>query len=251
MDVEKQVYAFSPELVEGLIVKRKNRFIFVVEIGDIAYECHCPVTGSIGNIVFDNIPCLLSKSQGSARKTPYTVEAISLDPPGTENKSWVGINQNLVNRYVETAFRSGLLADVIGGGDTILREQVLGNSKLDFRIGGTYIEVKTPLNDIQVPTGPHIVKRKVLEATGPNRFVRHIGELSDSLGPENKAILLVCFIYDNPRFTRPAQTKNSGAVRGIVAASVARGVEIWQVNFALSAAGVRLARHFEITSDFA
>lgn len=183
MDVEKQVYAFSPELIEGIIVKRKNRFIFVVEIGDIAYECHCPVTGSIGNIIFDAIPCLLSKSQGAARKTPYTVEAISLDPPGTENKTWVGINQNLVNRYAGNAFRGGMLANVIDGGDTILREQVLGNSKLDFRIGGTYIEVKTPLSEIQLPAGPHIVKKKAADALGPNRFLRHIGELSDSLGP--------------------------------------------------------------------
>jgi len=145
MEVEKQVYAFSPELVEGLIVKRKNRFIFVVEIDDVAYECHCPVTGSIGNIVFNAIPCPLSKSQGAGRKTPYTVEAISLDAPSAENKTWVGINQNLVNRYVENAFRSGLFADVVDRGDTILREQVLGNSKLDFRIGGADSDEAAPL----------------------------------------------------------------------------------------------------------
>ncbi|MGG6896739.1 hypothetical protein QD409_23010 [Rhizobium sp. BR 315] len=39
-------------------------------------------------------------------------------------------------------------------------------------------------------------------------------------------------------------------MRGVVADSVARGVEIWQVNFEISLSGVRLSRRFEITADF-
>ena len=52
--------------------------------------CHGPTTGRIGNIDISGIPCLLSKSDNPKRKTPYTVEAVSLDLPESKEKSWIG-----------------------------------------------------------------------------------------------------------------------------------------------------------------
>ncbi|WP_424725817.1 hypothetical protein [Methanobacterium sp.] len=49
----------------------------------------------MGNIDLSGIPCLLSKSNDPKRKTPYTVEAVSLDLPESKEKSWIGINQML------------------------------------------------------------------------------------------------------------------------------------------------------------
>ena len=94
-------YIFEEELIEGIIKERKNRFIFKVIIDKKEYECHCPSTGTIGRIIFKNIPCLLSKSQNDKRTTPYTVEAISLDKPNEKNKKWIGINLVASNKYVE------------------------------------------------------------------------------------------------------------------------------------------------------
>ncbi|MFE4129680.1 hypothetical protein [Peribacillus sp. YIM B13482] len=48
--------------MEGVILKRGNRFIMEVEVEGGVYDCHCPTTGRIGSIVFRNISCLLSKS---------------------------------------------------------------------------------------------------------------------------------------------------------------------------------------------
>jgi sugar fermentation stimulation protein A len=73
-------------LREGLIHRRRNRFILDVEVNGIMCDCHCPTTGRIGNIVLRDIPCLISKSNDIARKTLYTVEVISLDLP-SENKN--------------------------------------------------------------------------------------------------------------------------------------------------------------------
>ena len=41
-------------------------------------KCHCPSTGRIGNLRFEDIPCLLSEGKNPDRKTKYTVEAFSL-----------------------------------------------------------------------------------------------------------------------------------------------------------------------------
>ncbi|MDR0677897.1 MAG: hypothetical protein LBF57_04505, partial [Holosporaceae bacterium] len=32
-----------------------------VEIGGRVEKCHCPTTGKVGNVVFLDVPCLLSK----------------------------------------------------------------------------------------------------------------------------------------------------------------------------------------------
>ena len=52
---------------------------------------------------------------------------------------------------------------------TMQREQVLGGSRLDFLVNGrTYIEVKTPLDNLQVIPGGHIQTRprSPLDSTG-------------------------------------------------------------------------------------
>jgi sugar fermentation stimulation protein A len=250
MHSKNETFVFEPALTEGRILKRKNRFVLSVEIDGAIYDCHCPTTGSIGNIVLSDIPCLLSTSHGSARKTPYTVEAISLDVPSLAHKSWVGINQNAANRYVEHCLRTGQLANMIQDAQTVKREPFLGQSKLDFFVGTTYIEVKTPLFEINLMMGDHIVKKKAGNFTAFDRFVRHIHELADSLNEGNTAILLVCFIYDNPRFSPPGRHRQSDYVRDAVRSSIQRGVEVWQVNFSIDQSGVELSRYFEITNDF-
>jgi sugar fermentation stimulation protein A len=94
-------YKFGEELILGLIKSRPNRFIMNVEVENELVKCHCPTTGRIWNIIFEDIPCLLSKSSNPMRKTPYTVEAISVNEIDEPNKNWIGINQNAINKYVE------------------------------------------------------------------------------------------------------------------------------------------------------
>ncbi|MDR0887799.1 MAG: DNA/RNA nuclease SfsA [Candidatus Methanoplasma sp.] len=240
---------FAEPLTEGLILRRRNRFIMDVDVDGSVCGCHCPVTGRIGNIVFKDIPCLLSRSTDPARKTPYTIEAISLDLPSQEEKSWIGINQNAANRYVEYFLKSGGFSDMVTA-ETVKREQVLGASKLDFLVGDTYIEVKTPLTTLQVEIKEHISTKPVTEFNSFERFVKHINELADSLQQHQRAILMSCFIYDNPRFRPGDKSKSSEFIRGQVQSCIGRGIEVWQVNFRITPTGVSLIRYFNSTEDF-
>jgi len=221
-----------------------------VEIDDIEYNCHCPTTGRIGNIVLTDIPCLLSKSKDKTRKTSYTVEAISLDLINRKNKSWIGINQNAANRYVEHFLRTGQLCNMVSHGKTVKREQTLGISKLDFLVEETFIEVKTPLISLQVEIKEHIKTKKVSEFNSFDRFVKHINELSGSLKQNERAILLNCFIYNNPRFKISENNKHSDYIIKQVQACIKKGVEIWQVNFKIMPTGVDLTNYFQTTNDF-
>ncbi|MDR3156293.1 MAG: DNA/RNA nuclease SfsA [Holosporaceae bacterium] len=236
-----QAYKFDQFLRQGTIISRPNRFLMHVEKDGSVFVCHCPSTGKIGNIAFDGVPCLLSESSNKKRKTPYTVEAISID----EARTWIGINQNAVNRYVEHFFCIGALDDIVPNRHTILREQKAGNSRLDFKIDNTYVEVKMPL---QFLTFSKNDRPNDMECTNSHeRFVRHITELGNRLQENENAVLLVCFAYDAPIFTPPEPTEQNRIIGDAVRQSVKAGVRAWQVNMNIDAHGVTLLKHFDIT----
>ncbi|APM39860.1 DNA/RNA nuclease SfsA [Clostridium kluyveri] len=238
-------FKFNEFLVEGVIMKRKGQFTMICEINDKINNCHCPTTGRIGNLDVSGLPCLLSKSSDPKRKTTYTVEAVSLDRPGGSSKSWIGINQNAVNRYVEHYLVNGGFKDMVGAENEVFREQFLGISKLDFLVGNTYLEVKTPLQHLQVEYPNYIKTKKVTPFSSTDRFVKHMIELGKSLQSRQRAILLICFIYDNPGFEVIEKSTNFEEVRAAVDKSITLGVEMWQANFEIQPEGVRLVRYFK------
>lgn len=195
------MFEFQQPLAEGIIEKRKSQFTMLVRVdGKTGVSCHCPTTGRVGNLELAGRPCLLSRRTDPNRKTPYTVEAVSLNRPEDENKSWIGINQNAANRYVEHYLRNGGFADMVGMGNEVQRETFLGESKLDFLVGNTYLEVKTPLQHLQVDIPEWVKTKKVTPFSSTGRMQRHVEELASSLKEQERAILLVVFLYDNPGF---------------------------------------------------
>jgi hypothetical protein len=158
---------------------------------------HCPATGRIGDINFSgsNIPCLVSESHEVHvnRKTKYTVEAISLKPPETENYTeWIGINQGKANRYVKYFIENDSFSSMISG--SVDSEVTSGKSRIDFQINGNFLEVKMPLGTtIHVPE--HVNKIKSIPKTSFSRLVKHFGELADSL--DNSAPLQATSVGTN------------------------------------------------------
>lgn len=238
-------FRFDRPLEEGIVIKRSSIYTMLVDVGGKQVSCHCPTKGRIGNIDVAGRPCMLSASSNPERKTPYTVEAISLDRPETKDKSWIGINQNAANRYVEHYLRNGGLSDVIGTGD-VQRERFLGQSKLDFLVGDNYLEVKTPLQHLQVDIPDYVGVKKAAPFSSTDRMTRHMQELAGSLQSHQKAVLLVVFIYDNPGFRVVERSTNYDEVKRIVDECVSKGVEIWQANFSIDRERVRLERHFRL-----
>lgn len=237
---------FAEPLTEGVVLERSSMYTMLVDIAGEQLRCHCPTTGRIGTVEIGGRPCLLSRSADPKRKTPYTVEAVSLDRPDDSVKSWIGINQSAVNRYTEHYLVNGGFAGMVGTGNTVKREQTLGDSKLDFLVGDTYLEVKTPLQQLQVPIPDHVKMKKHTPFSSTDRFVKHITGLADSLKDHERAILLTCFIYDNPCFEVIERSTNYDDVRAAVSRSTERGVEMWQANYRLTPEGVSLDRYFRL-----
>lgn len=244
--MNKSSFSFIPILVEGIIIKRNSQFTISVLLNNVLYNAHCPTTGRIGNLDLSDRPCLLSKSNNPNRKTAYTVEAISLNQPEDQQKNWIGINQNAANRYVEHYLTNGGFSEMIKTNSKVYREQFLGTSKLDFLVGNIYLEVKTPLQHLQLDIPDYIKLKKITPFSSTERMMKHIIELGNSLNKNQRAILLLCFIYDNPGFQIIERSTNYEEVRAAVNKSTSLGVEIWQANFKLTPNAVVLKRYFKI-----
>ncbi len=239
-------YLFQEPLIEALIIARPNRFIMNVLIDKQVEKCHCPCTGRIGNIVFENIPCLLSKSNNKERATKYTVEAISLDDPKTKtaNKKWIGINQSKSNNYIEYFFKQNAFDKIITNGKEIKHEQKLGNSRIDFRIGNNYIEVKTPLT--MLPESKFIKTKEHGEFNSFDRIIKHFEDLTHDLKTNQKAIIIMCYQYDSPAFIPPKKDKSNSIILNAAKLAHSKGLETWQINLIIDKEGITLGKYFKL-----
>lgn len=227
-------YLFDEELIQGLIKSRPNRFIMLVRIDGKIEKCHCPSTGRIGNLEFKDIPCLLSKSKSAARKTNYTVEAISPSP-----RMWVGINQTKANSYVEFFLKNNLLVEMIAV-EEIKREVKLNNSKIDFLINNNcFLEIKTPLSHL-----PFGNKKDNNNFNSFERLGRHLYDISLRIKKGQRAIVLLCYLYDADEFKVPE--KPNSKIVNIVKQATSRGLENWQINLKVDKKGISLIDYFKL-----
>ena len=170
-------YLFEKPLIRGTMLKRKSQFTALVDIGGEELIAHIPTTNRIGDVENKNLPCLLSYHDDPKRKLKYDIEAVLL----SDDENWVGINQILSNRLVEYFFSEHELDEIVSDFDSVQREVNLGISKLDFKVGDTYLEVKTPLTTINVKYGKNIKTLPPKPFSSTDRMVKHLKELAGSL----------------------------------------------------------------------
>lgn len=204
---ERDVFRFPRPLEEGIVTSRPNRFIMLVKAGRKTIRCHCPTTGRLGDARISSLPCLFSRSTGGTGKTQGTVQAISFDRTATAQRHWVGINQNAANRYIEFFLERGLLSRMASG--SIRREVKVGNSRIDFLVGETYVEVKSPL--IMLPTGT-VEKADHSRFNSFDRLIRHMTELSAALQGGKKAVIAMCYLYNAAPFKPPPRDRYNGRI---------------------------------------
>lgn len=242
-------YLFESPLLEGMILRRKSQFTMDVMLEGNSVACHCPTTGRIGDVDVKGLSCLLSFHDDPKRKLRYTVEAVSCDPPDNPDKHWIGINQTLSNRLVEHLLVTRQLPDMIADYSSVRREVTLGSSRLDFLVGSTYLEVKTPLTTLHVPYGAHVKTRPAAPFSSTDRMVKHVGELASSLSSHERAILLTVHQYQVRQPKAHQRSTNYDSVHAAFEAAIAKGLEAWTVDFRFTPQGVWLAGYEDCTTS--
>ena len=195
---------FEQPLIKAKIKERVNRFIFTVELDGKEVEAHCPSGGTIAGISrkdFKDIECLMSDhGTDTGRRTRYTVEAISLD----DGLTYAGINQTKSNRYVEYFLQDDTVKNILQVKDEVKREKKLGNSRIDFKAGDCYIEVKTMVADYYCKTSPRLTALMKEQQPSIERMQKHVRTLTNEIKANNsRAAIITVFQYDAPTFEPP------------------------------------------------
>lgn len=195
---------FDKPLLKALVKERINRFIFIVELNGELVEAHCPSGGTIAGIprkLMTQLPCLLSDhGDNTTRRTRYTVEAISLD----NGHTYMGINQTASNHYVHQFLQNEDVQSVLNINGPVAREKKLGNSRIDFKVDNTYIEVKTMVAEYYGKASKQLKILMKPQEPSVERMQKHIRELTHEVNAhESKAIMLTVFQYDAPKFEPP------------------------------------------------
>lgn len=240
---------FPEPLREAVVLERKNPFIMLVDLEGRALPCHCPTTWHIGNLEVAGRPCLLSRTEDSERKTPFTVEAVSMDRPEAPEKKWIGINLTAANRYVEYYLERGGFADMVGRTSRIHRARLSGKANLDFMVGSTAIAVKAPLVTLglEVPEEIRVKGKKPFPPT--ERFIRRITALREGPSSCKRAILITVFLYDRPDFDISDYDGYYEELQPVLKRSIALGLENWQANFVVTREAVRLDRYLPFSIE--
>lgn len=243
---------FPEPLAEGIVIERRNRFNMLVELEEAPVACHCPTTWNIGQLDVAGRPCLLSKcAEPDPRKTPYTVEAVSMDEPAAPRKRWLGINQTASNRYIEIFLKNDSFPDMLPSSSRVRRARLSGKSNLDFIVGDVAIAIKTPL--LTLPDIPPEMRSAARPSSlNTERFRKRITKLAHSLPNIRRILLLTVYLHDHPDFDiteyRRDYPGQYEAIQEIAAYSAALGIENWQVNLSLDNSGVRLDRYLPLST---
>lgn len=230
------MYKFDSPLTKAIMVKRNSQFTATVLLNGETVIAHIPTTNRIGDVENKNLPCLLSYHPEESRKLHYGIEAVLL----SDDDNWVGINQILSNRIVEYLFKTHQLDNIVADYDDIHREVKLGHSKLDFKIGDTYLEVKTPLTTINVEYGANIKVLPPKPFSSTARMQKHVGELALSLREHERAIFLQVFQYRVTEKKERLRSTHYEEVSQTINDAVAKGVEFYEIQLDFRPEGIKL-----------
>lgn len=226
---------FEQPLIKAKIKARINRFIFIVELDGQEVEAHCPSGGTIAGISrkdFKDIECLMSDhGTGTSRRTRYTVEAISLD----DGLTYVGINQTKSNRYVEYFLQDDEVKKILQIKDEVKREKKLGDSRIDFKTGDCYIEVKTMVADYYCKASPRLTALMREQHPSIDRMQKHVRTLTDEIKSNNsRAAIITVFQYDAPTFEPPVEDPIYAEFLEDLKLAKAAGLRQYQMNIRIT-----------------
>ena len=111
---------------------------------------------------------------------------------------------------------------------------------MDFKVGNTYLEVKTPLTEIQVKYGKNVKTIKQSPFSSTSRMQKHVNELAESLKEHERAIFLEVLQY---KVTQPKQRLHSThyeEVKATVEEALTKGVEFYKIELDFKPDGVSI-----------
>lgn len=222
------------DLVEGVFIERKNRFVAEIEVAGERTFAHVPNTGRCKEIFLPGAKIIVSHASNPKRKYAYTLLMVY------KNNMLIHIDSAGANRLVEEA----LLEHKIKGLEEVTevtREQSFGRSRFDFRFRKgkklCYMEVKgVTLEENGVakfPDAPTI------------RGARHLSELTEARAAGYGAYVLFVIQMKGVTSFTPFLERDLLFTKNLIAAHRG-GVEVMAYDSLVTLENITLDREIEI-----
>lgn len=222
-----------PPLVEGCLVRRRNRFVAEVELPAGLVEAHCPNTGSMMGCREPGSRVWLSAAANPLRKLAWTWELVEADG------AMVGIHTGRSNSLVREAIEAGALPQ-LAGYERIRGEVPYGaNSRIDLLLEADgrppcYVEVKNVTAAVDGGVGyfPDAVTA---------RGTKHLREMMALVARGDRAVLCFCVQRGDVETVSPAD--HIDAVYGATLRhAMAAGVEVFALGASVGIEAILLDR---------
>ncbi len=212
-------------VVEGVFLKRPNRFVALVELaGQEEPEIvHVKNTGRCGEILLPGARVFLEPSRNQTRKTRYSLIA------AYKGSRLINIDSQAPNQVVAEAIQGGKFPE-LGRIGTCKREAQFGSSRFDF-----YFETPTARGFLEV-------KGVTLEQEGVVSFPdaptlrgwKHLHELQEAVRQGYRGIVLFLVQLPGVSYFQPNGERDPEFARELLRASAA-GVEVWAYDTVVTA----------------
>ena len=221
-------------LVQGVFIERKNRFVAEIEIEGKTAFAHVPNTGRCKEILLPGAKIIVGRASNPKRKYAYTLLMVY------KNNMLIHIDSAGANRLAEEALLEQKLKGLEGVTE-VTREQTFASSRFDFRFRKgeklCYMEVKgVTLEEkgiAKFPDAPTL------------RGARHLSELTQAhAGGYGAYVLFVIQMKGVTAFT-PFLERDLAFTKNLIAAHRA-GVKLLAYDTLVTPEKITLDREVEI-----
>ena len=220
------------EIVDGVFVKRINRFEAFVKINDREELVHVPNTGRCRELLVEGASVRLEVRKSAKRKTAYELVLVY------KGNKPVSIDSQLPNKLVEEALANGTIKEISGYG-VIKREKTYGDSRFDFFLSQSeaaqdcFIEVKGVTLEVDniamFPDAP------------TERGTKHVYELIHAKLAGYRAAILFVLQFDFVELFTPNRIMDEAFTKALEEA-LAAGVEVYCYDCSIEESNISL-RH--------
>ena len=205
--------------IDGVFIKRLNRFAALVDIDGKSEIAHVPNSGRLKELLIPDNAVLISPAENPERKTRYTLKAVR------HEGIWVSIDSTVVNDLIGEALNNGKLPYFCRIKE-LRREAVYKRSRFDFYIYEAngrecFLEVKSVT----------LVKHRIamFPDAPTERGRKHLMELIDAVKNGYRAIVIFCIQRSDADSFRPYD-ENDPAFGNALREAWKSGVEICAIN---------------------
>ena len=151
-------------MIPAKFLARDNRFVARVDLAGEEVAVYVPNTGRCKELLFPGNEVFLMDHKGSDRKYRYSIEGVK------KEDYLLSINSSLPNQLFKESYLKGELSFLGLDGPLEAEVKVSKRSRLDFKVGNSFVEVKGVTLDIR--------GRAYFPDAPTERGIRHLKELS-------------------------------------------------------------------------